>query len=81
MSRSITSRVCDRVDLRAAGWNNSLAMDEPQTDARTSALLTLAPDPMQRMLLSRVLHGFDALEQTDFGELEPVGVTAPTESR
>jgi hypothetical protein len=56
-------------------------MDEPQTDARTSALLILAPDPMQRALLSRVLRGFDALEQTDFGELEPVGVTAPTESR
>jgi hypothetical protein len=56
-------------------------MDDSHIDPRTSALLVLVHDPVQRELLARVLLGFDALEQTDFGELEPVGVAAPTEPR
>ena len=35
----------------------------------------------QRELVTRTLRAFDQLEQIDFGELEPVGISAPTEPR
>ena len=47
------------------------------TDPKTAALLTLVADPDQQRLLAWLLLGLDTLEQTDFGEIEPVGVMAP----
>ena len=41
-------------------------------------LIEMAKDRFPRELLEWLLHSFDTLEQTDFGELEPVGVGAPT---
>ena len=51
---------------------------DASTDARTRLLIELTNDRFPRALLEWLLHGFEALEQTDFGELEPVGVAAPT---
>ena len=53
-------------------------MMEPGTDPRTRILIEMSNDRFPRELLEWLLHSFDALEQTDFGELEPVGVAAPT---
>ncbi len=46
-------------------------------DPRTTALLVLVPGAQQRELVGWILEGLEGLEQTDFGELEPVGVAAP----
>ncbi len=50
---------------------------ESRGDPRKAALLALVQAAPEGELLSLVLDGFEALEQTDFGELEPVGVGAP----
>jgi hypothetical protein len=49
------------------------------TDPRTRGLLEAMGERFPRPLLEWLLHSFDALEQTDFGELEPVGIGAPTD--
>jgi len=46
-------------------------------DPRRAALLMLVPDPQQRELVAWILQSLEALEQTDFGELEPVSAGAP----
>jgi len=46
-------------------------------DPRSAALLMLVPNPQQRALVAWILQSLEALEQMDFGELEPVGVGAP----
>ncbi len=46
-------------------------------DPRNAALLTLVPQAAQRELVNWLLQSLAVLEQTDFGELEPVGVGAP----
>jgi hypothetical protein len=46
-------------------------------DPRRAALLMLVPNPQQRELAASILQSLEALEQIDFGELEPVGVGAP----
>ncbi len=51
---------------------------EPATDPRTRILLEMSKERFPRELLEWLLRSFDTLEQTDFGELEPVGVGAPT---
>ncbi|HVO24465.1 MAG TPA: hypothetical protein VMW56_12655 [Candidatus Margulisiibacteriota bacterium] len=51
---------------------------EPGTDPRMRILVEVNNERLPRELLEWLLHSFDALEQTDFGELEPVGVAAPT---
>jgi hypothetical protein len=51
---------------------------DASTDPRTHMLIEMASDRFPRELLEWLLHSFDTLEQTDFGELEPVGVAAPT---
>jgi hypothetical protein len=55
--------------------------DEPrqrrEDDPRVAALLSLAATEPERALLSALLQSFDALEQADFGELEPFGVGSP----
>jgi hypothetical protein len=53
-------------------------MDTP-TDPRIRALLDLTGDRLPQALLEWLLHSFEALEQIDFGELEPVGVASPTD--
>jgi len=50
---------------------------DAEPDPRTAALLALAGPFVQPALITWLLRGFDALEQTDFGEREPVGVGAP----
>ena len=49
----------------------------PEARDTSPAWLTQVQDPTQRQLVAWVLRSLDALEQTDFGELEPVGVAAP----
>ena len=51
---------------------------EYSADARTRMLIELTNDRFPRALLEWLLQSFETLEQTDFGELEPVGVAAPT---
>jgi hypothetical protein len=51
---------------------------DPAIDPRTRMLIEMAKDRFPRELLEWLLHNFDTLEQTDFGELEPVGIGAPT---
>lgn len=51
---------------------------ESSADARTRMLIELTNDRFPRALLEWLLQSFETLEQTDFGELEPVGVAAPT---
>jgi hypothetical protein len=46
-------------------------------DRRTEALLSALPDGGQRELMRWLLAGLDAIEQTDFGDLEPAGVGGP----
>ena len=46
-------------------------------DPRNAALLTLVPQAARRELVDWLLRSLAVLEQTDFGELEPVGVGAP----
>jgi len=46
-----------------------------------AALLTLVSNPEQRVLAAGLLRGFEELEQTNFEDLEPVGVAAPTGER
>lgn len=46
-------------------------------DPRNAALLTLVLQPAQRELVDWLLQSLAVLEQTDFGELEPVGIGAP----
>ena len=53
---------------------------ETEADPRTEALLDALPDQRQRELVRWLLVGFDQLEQTDFGDLEPAGIGAPTVS-
>ena len=47
-------------------------------DPRSAALLTLVPEGSERVLVDWLLQSLTALEQTDFGELEPVGVSSPS---
>jgi len=42
-----------------------------------TALLSLVSTAPERALLSLLLESFETLEQTDFGDLEPVGVGSP----
>lgn len=46
-------------------------------DPRNAALVALVPQGTQRELVDWLLQSLVVLEQTDFGELEPVGVAAP----
>ena len=50
----------------------------PSNDPRARMLIEMTNQRFPRELLEWLLHSFDTLEQTDFGELEPVGVAAPT---
>jgi hypothetical protein len=52
-----------------------------ETDVRTAALLQLVANADQRNLAAWLLASLDALEQTDFGELEPAGVGAAMPER
>jgi hypothetical protein len=54
---------------------------ESEADPRTAAVRALAGDQVPAALLAWLLQSFDALEQTDFGTLEPVGVGAPVPPR
>lgn len=51
-------------------------MDTEQ-DARTRWLLAVAREQVPAALVGWLLRSLDVLEQTDFGEIEPVGVAAP----
>ena len=51
---------------------------ESSAGARTRMLIELTHDRFPRALLEWLLQSFETLEHTDFGELEPVGVAAPT---
>ncbi|MBI4517625.1 MAG: hypothetical protein HY699_17610 [Deltaproteobacteria bacterium] len=51
------------------------------SDARKAQLLGAAQNEQQRLLVGWLFDGFVALEQTEFGELEPIGVSAPLECR
>jgi hypothetical protein len=55
--------------------------DEPgqraEDSPRMTALLSLVSTAPERALLSALLESFETLEQTDFGDLEPVGVGSP----
>jgi len=46
-------------------------------DPRTRWLLAVAREQVPPALVGWLLRSLDALEQTDFGEIEPVGVAAP----
>ena len=48
-----------------------------QNDPRTAALVALVPTIDQRALVEWLLDSLDALEQRDFGEVEPIGVASP----
>ncbi|HVN83686.1 MAG TPA: hypothetical protein VMW17_02460 [Candidatus Binatia bacterium] len=48
-----------------------------ETDPRTTALAAVVRSTEQRALLTWLLESLNALEQIDFGERQPVGVTAP----
>jgi hypothetical protein len=54
---------------------------ESAADPRTAAVRVLAGDQVPPALVAWLLQTFDALEQTDFGTLEPVGVGAPVPPR
>jgi hypothetical protein len=54
---------------------------DSMNDPRTTTLLAAVGDRLPQPLLERLLRSFDELEQTDFGELEPVGVAAPITPR
>jgi len=46
-----------------------------------AALLAVAGNQIPSALVTWMVRSFDALEDTDFGELEPVGVGAPLATR
>ena len=48
-----------------------------ESDPRIAALIAAAGAAVPAALVSWLLQGLDALEQQDFGEIEPVGVGAP----
>jgi hypothetical protein len=54
---------------------------ETEADPRTEALLDVLPDQGQRELVRWLLAGFDQIEQTDFGDLEPAGIGVPVVSK
>ena len=49
----------------------------PEADARSAALLALIQDPRQRGLAAWLILGFEALEHSDYGDLEPLSVYTP----
>lgn len=48
-----------------------------ENDPRAAALLAHASGRVQPALAHWLLHSFQTLESTDFGELEPIGVASP----
>ncbi len=63
-----------------AGCDNAHTMDSVK-DPRTAALLAAVGSRFPQALLEWLLRSFEELEQTDFDELEPVGVAAPIGTR
>jgi hypothetical protein len=63
------------VDRPKASWNKAFMTKE--NDPRAAALLARAGGQVQPALVDWLLHTFETLESTDFGELEPVGVASP----
>lgn len=58
----------------------TLSMSDAGGDTKAAAPAG-TQERQQRELITRTLRAFDQLEQIDFGELEPVGISAPTEPR
>jgi len=52
-------------------------MSAMEEDPRTRWLLAVAREQVPAALVGWLLRSLDTLEQTDFGEIEPVGVGAP----
>ncbi|HXQ20551.1 MAG TPA: hypothetical protein VN812_02670 [Candidatus Acidoferrales bacterium] len=56
-------------------------MSDTGSDTNAATASAATHERQQRDLITRTLRAFDQLEQIDFGELEPVGISAPTEPR
>jgi hypothetical protein len=61
--------------VSAAGCDKSPM--NPESDPRAAALFALVGDHLQPALFAWLMQGLEELEQTDFGELEPIDVVAP----